>query len=425
MNNWTSSTSASPETHLPSTEPEPSSEPVPEAVPSGHVSSIAEPLPQWDLALRTWQWVWPLHWAGIGSLFVLMALYATWSIIIMSSGKNKRRQPLSLVINILLVILGLTRALFLFINPYESEQCYILPNCPMILTRLLFGLGLPCFTASFSLIHLTFLQLTKLTLYPAKLQSIKVLICVISIHFGLAIITEVIMFTNANWRWLTIVCQGFFILFCLLLSTSFIYSGRKVIKYARQNSSRMQRLGGRLSTKRSINNGNDNSGKEFRPNMTKLVKITYFTTFLGFAGVILQLYAIFGVYNMFTARPAPPRPWSWFAFESLFRIVEVLAGCTMAYVGRRQVRDKSLYVKACMLWVNRSRGKRGKLSPYYYRESDTCSVVKTGESSSACAVEAHINGHYCSISTDGNSHISEKENSYLEKNLSLEFSSRI
>ena len=128
----------------------------------------------------------------------------------MSSGKNKRRQPLSLVINILLVILGLTRALFLFINPYESEQCYILPNCPMILTRLLFGLGLPCFTASFSLIHLTFLQLTKLTLYPAKLQSIKVLICVISIHFGLAIITEVIMFTNANWRWLTIVCQGFF-----------------------------------------------------------------------------------------------------------------------------------------------------------------------------------------------------------------------
>lgn len=233
------------------------------------------------------------------------------------------------------------------------------------------------------------------------------------------------MFTNANWRSLTLVCQVFFILFCFLLSTSFIYSGRKVILYARQNSSRIQRFGGRLSTKGIMNSGTDNPGKEFRPNMTKLVKITYFTACLGLAGVTLQIYAIFEVYNMYIARTTRPQPWAWLVFQSLFRFVEVLAGCTMAYVGRRQVRNKSLYVKSCMLMVKRRRRKRGKLSPYYY--GDTDSAVKTGENPSASTVEAHISGHYHSVSTDGNSPTSDKENSYLEKNpmLSLQFSSRI
>jgi hypothetical protein len=65
-------------------------------------------------------------------------------------------------VNSMVFVLGLSRALFLFTNPYESPQCHVLSVCPVILTRIIFGLGLPCLTAAFSFIQLVFLQVINL-----------------------------------------------------------------------------------------------------------------------------------------------------------------------------------------------------------------------------------------------------------------------
>ena len=389
---------------VPFSEPEPTTaEPIPEQLDVKQGFSIAEPLPQWDEALKTWKWAWDLHWAGLGTLFSLVALYAVWSIVIMGSGKNKRRQPLSLAINILLIILGSTRALFLFINPYESEQCNI-SKCPTILTRLLYGMGLPSLSAAFSLIQLMFFQLTKLTLYPRRLQSVKLIISLITVHFAIAVIAEIIIFAHADWRSLALVCQGFFIIFCFLLSTSFVYSGYKVIKYAQKNIVRMQSIGVRVSSKRGMRNGKDNSGKDFRPNITKLVKITYVTAALGISGVTLQLYAIFHVYNLYIGEYPQPEPWPWLVFQSLFRIVELLASCTMAYVGRRQVWNKSLLFHSCMSCVNRGL-KKCELSILNSTESDRIvkmSIEKIARQPSLSAVEIGVKNNDEKVSKTNN-----------------------
>lgn len=307
----------------PSSEPESS---VPEVEPTFEVAF--EPLPHWEQARETWQWAWDLHWAGLGGMFALLALYALWSLIDLAASKHRRKPLLALAISSLLLLFGSTRAAFFFINPYESEECFLpTGHCPVILTRTLFGIALPCITASFFLVHLAFLQLSKLKLYPGKLQSVKFVTCVIAFHFALTLITEVMISMYADWRAFSIVCETFFILLSFILSVSFIYSGRIILKSVHESRLSVRRLSG-ISGNFRINP---------TPNVAKLVKITYITVFLGITCVVLKLYAIFVLHNMYSNDGAAvPKPWPWLLFETSYRLVEFGLGCTMAYVNTRQ-----------------------------------------------------------------------------------------
>ena len=307
----------------PSSEPENS---VPEVEPTFEVAF--EPLPHWDQARETWQWAWDLHWVGLGCMFALLALYALWSLIDLAASKHKRKPLLALAISSLLLLFGSTRAAFFFINPYESKECFLpTGTCPVMLTRTLFGIALPCITASFFLVHLAFLQLSKLKLYPGKLQSVKFVTCIIAFHFALTLITEVMISMYADWKAFSIVCETFFILLSFILSVSFIYSGRIILKSVHESRLSVRRLSGI--------NGNFRINPP--PNVAKLVKITYITVFLGITCVVLKLYSIFVIHNMYSNDGASiPKPWPWLIFETSYRLVEFGLGCTMAYVNPRQ-----------------------------------------------------------------------------------------
>lgn len=312
----------------PSSEPESAPERTPNLIPHEEPTSelAFEPLPHWNQALETWKWTWELHWLGLGTMFSLLAFYALWSLIDLANRKHRRKPLIAIVISFLLLLFASTRAAFFFINPYESEQCFLPVDCPVILTRILFGIAYPCITASFFLVHLAFLQLSKLTLYPQKLQSVKFVACVIVFHFSLSLVTEVMISLYADWRAFTIACETFFLFLSLILSMSFIYSGRVILRSVHESRSSVRRFSD-LTTKQAP-----------APNVTKLVKITYITVVLGLISVVLQLYSIFVVRNMYSSDGAKvPEPWSWLIFESSFRLVEFGLGCTLAYVNPRQV----------------------------------------------------------------------------------------
>ncbi|XP_078361068.1 uncharacterized protein LOC144645377 [Oculina patagonica] len=331
------------------------------ASPSGKSPVAAEPIPEWGPALETWQWAWDLHWIGFGTLFALFAVYSLITLIdVVNIKRRTKRGHLTLVITSLLLVLGLTRALFFFINPYESEQCNLLPVCPMILTRILFGIALPCITASFSLVHLAFLQVMKLKLYPEKLQSGRFLSGVILFHFSLAFFTEIMVSLFASWKTLSIICQSFYIVFNFVLSVSFIYSGTKIVTYVQRNHTRISRLG--QTSLRARDSDGQTNPRPYRPNVSKLVKITYITVFLGFISCALQLYSIIGVHNMYLDEVKTPQPWPWLVFQSLYRVVEFAAGCTLAYVAPRQVGSKRHLSMRCFTCCQEARGKAEKVS---------------------------------------------------------------
>ncbi|XP_020613512.1 proline-rich transmembrane protein 4-like [Orbicella faveolata] len=280
-----------------------------------------EPGPDWKVAKQLWGIAWEIHWAGFGVLFSMLATHSFLALAEVKQQQGFGRRPLVVAINSLLVILGVTRALFMFLDPYESGENGL--HCPHWLVTLFYGIAFPCLTSSFSLIHLAFLEVANVHIGPSKLQSVPFLGGVITSHFVLVIIAETTTATNAKLTPLLIVCQSFFILWGFLLSVSFTYSGLKVIL----SSEKVQRQLEMIETGAARQTASE---KRRKTKTIKVAKVTFATSILGFACCGLQLYSLFGVYSLYS-KAVDPSPWPWWIFQTCFRLVEFCMACTIAY----------------------------------------------------------------------------------------------
>ncbi|XP_078365719.1 proline-rich transmembrane protein 4-like [Oculina patagonica] len=280
----------------------------------------AEPGPDWIVAKQLWGLAWELHWAGFGVLFGMLAIHSFLALSHVKKQQGFGRRPLVVAVNSLLLTLGGTRGLFMFLDPYGSGDNGF--HSPHWLTKLLFGITFPCLTSSFCLIHLAFLEVAKVQFGPRKLQSVPFLGGVITSHFVIVIIAETTTAINAKLTPLLIVCQSFFILWGFLLSISFIYSGLKVILSSENVQKQLE----------TIESGTVQraSGNRRHTRTIKVAKVTLATTILGFVCCGLQLYSLFGVYSLYS-KAVEPSPWPWWAFQSSFRLVEFCMACTIAY----------------------------------------------------------------------------------------------
>ena len=302
-----------------------------EPSPESHVYSVpdAEPGPYWPAAKQLWGITWEFHWAGFGVLFSALAVR---SFLVLAQVKTRQgfgRKPLFIAINSLLLTLGTTRALCLFLDPYSSRDHGF--KSPYWLTKVLFGITFPCLTSSFCLIHLAFLEVAKIQIGSKRLQSVRFLGAVITTHFVLVLTAETTTAIKPKFAPLLIVCQSFFILWGILLSASFIYSGLKVINRA----STVQR---QLETIEPGETAAKTSGRRQKTRTSKVAKVTFATSILGFVCCGLQIYSMFGVYGLYS-KSANPSPWPWWIFQTCFRLVEFSMACTIAYSITRPSED--------------------------------------------------------------------------------------
>ncbi|XP_074617252.1 uncharacterized protein LOC141876495 isoform X2 [Acropora palmata] len=140
------------------------------------------------------------------------------------------------------------------------------------------------------------------------------------IGFGV-LFAESVPSIRPELRVLLIVCQSFFILWGLLLSGSFIYSGWKVINYVEQVQ---QQLGSMEK------NGTQRNSPKQKSRTTKVARVTLVTSVLGAVVCFMQFYSMISLYA-FYSYVTDPEPWSWLAFQSCFRLVELAMACTIAY----------------------------------------------------------------------------------------------
>lgn len=201
-------------------------------------TSAPEPGPEWPVARRQWGLTWELHWIGFGMAFAFLACRSLWAII-RSPDVNSRfaRRNLFYAINWLLVALGTTRSLYLLIDPYESGQN--IANCPLWVVRPLFGIAFPCLMSAFCLVHVAFLEVAKIKLVSPKLSSIRFIASIILLHFAVVVVSDTTAAIEANRTELLIVCQSFFLVWGLLNSISFIYSGTRVVVKTRNIRNRI------------------------------------------------------------------------------------------------------------------------------------------------------------------------------------------
>lgn len=288
----------------------------------------SEPVPDWKEARELWGIAWEFHWIGFGLAFSALAI--TSSIALVRANKKKRfgRKRYVIAINSLLLILGVTRALYLLIDPYESKQNGI--KMPKWFAQFLFNVAFPCLTSSFGLIFLVFLRVAKLQLVSERLKNARYLVGIILFHFAIVLVADIAAAIDySNVHILFIICQLFFIIWGLLLSATFIYSGLKVI-YRAKNVEKQ------LETQRAANT-------------SKVAKVTIGTSCLGVAISVLQLYSLVDVYRFYSDFADPP-PWSWWSFQTCSRLLEVAMACTIAYsVMKPSVPKRKLTVKQSIL----------------------------------------------------------------------------
>ena len=283
----------------------------------------AEPGPDWPVAKQQWGLAWEFHWIGLGLLFALLALWSITGLVRAGYKNSFARKPLYIAITILLVILGVTRALYLWIDPYEAGENGV-KSLPPYVTSLLLGLAYPCLTSSFCLILLAFLEVTKLQLPSRRLQKPSFLAAVIALHFAVVLVAEIVTSVISTANWLLIVCQAFFILWGLTLSASFLYSGGKILYQTRQVRRRITNL------QISASQTHASLQPRIRSGTAKVARITVATSVLGLLCCALQTYSLFGVYGLYST-VVHPQPWPWWVFQTCFRLVELVMACTIAY----------------------------------------------------------------------------------------------
>lgn len=193
-----------------------------------------EPGPNWDEAYDEWSFAWPLHvyvFAAAYLLISVVAIYIIFSIYtahqaesqdnvsnrgrsgstnpptpygqsqdnvrersgLMTAGPNtlpvragsvsadrdrsgsyqegrkgSSMEKTTVALMLMVLSFSLTRFLFLLLDPYYSRGLM-----PFLVTRLLFSLGLPGFTASFSIMLLILIDTTRLSLGPPKFRKVS------------------------------------------------------------------------------------------------------------------------------------------------------------------------------------------------------------------------------------------------------------
>ena len=284
---------------------------------------VPEPGPDWKTAKQEWGMAWELHCYGLGAAFALLAINSLVAMILADKKKAFSRRLVFVAVNSLQVLFGMSRALYLWIDPYESKT--MVSNCPVWITRPLFGIAFPCLTSSFCLIHLAFLEIAKVQLVPQKIQNLSVVAIIVAFHFMVVIVSDTTVAFKATFTELLIVCQSFFIVWGLVNSISFMYSGSKVIRQAR----RIQEQLLAIQQGENRNHVGQRNGTS-RSSTSKVAKITLVTSVLGDACCGLQVYSLFGVYGIYS-KVIDPKPWPWWAFQTSFRLVELAMGCTLAY----------------------------------------------------------------------------------------------
>lgn len=341
---------------MPSSEPETTvaSESEPEyIIPTSEAEPRPEPLPEWEVAIETWKEFWKIHYLGFGCVFAVMGLFSCYSLYrIHRARKSMTLARYFFAVCLMVMLFCFTRSLYLLLDPYESHSVGL--TLPVIVVRILFALGYPCLTSAFSLIHFAFIEVKKIRAIANRLQNIKFLTCVISLHFLIVIVVYTIVTFAPKFARLLIICQSILISWWLILAFCFLYSGGQICWQSKTSkdffTKRKGRKDGKNATDRvgydPVKKPNDNAtSKQNQESYTtktkkqcktkgvsRLAKISGLVVVLGLMSAVVELYSLFAVYNLYSLSTDYVEAWPWWSYVTCGRLIEVFLCIVVAYV---------------------------------------------------------------------------------------------
>ncbi|CAB3373575.1 Hypothetical predicted protein [Cloeon dipterum] len=191
--------------------------------------------PTWQLLHAHLGWMLLLHVYGFGFCFFVLSFYAFFSILnlrilaiptfLEEFGSLISSRPFMATINVFICLLGASRAVCLFIDPYSLAH-----SLPKAIGSILWDIGFPCVTSGFCLIQLAFLQLTQLKFGPEKLRKKACLSCIITGHYSVIIGADIAVAFNEPFLGAKYFLQALYVIWSIYLCSSFLFIGHRVKK---------------------------------------------------------------------------------------------------------------------------------------------------------------------------------------------------
>ena len=289
----------------------------------------AEPAPEWEIAKATWRWAYEFHWISFGLLNLALAIYSIHAFARALRFTDKISRNLSCTVLSLMTFFGLMRAIYFFTSPYDYPP-HFGGEFPLLLSRTLFALGFPCLTAGLAFIDVVFIEAASGSkVANSKLRSVKFLTVIITCHFGIVIIVDMITFLLMKTEVLYILCIVYFMIVAGGSAGRVAYSGWKLIRQNKQTQASIRELQTRYTPKDSAT-----APKIDQPESKGIRKvriIVVLTTVTCFAVCVLQTFALYQVSQVVMSSLDDPEPWPYYAYQTCFRLTELAIACTIVF----------------------------------------------------------------------------------------------
>lgn len=278
----------------------------PAVEPEATAEAWPEPGPDWSKAFGEWGAAWEFHVYVFALIFLGFAVYAAYFIGHgLYIGLNQKY--LGFCLNVVMLLLGFTRAFVLFIDPYHQGD--IIHNVSAM--RVLWSLASPCLTSADCLVILALVETAKITLAPPKMQKLSFVLTIIIVHLILVLTTDFVVSEFVEAKAMLVFCQCFFIVWGSILGVGYFVLGYQLD----------QKLFGHREAK---------SKKE-----VLYIRLIYASGVNNFVLSAMFIYAsagVFGVYSDVKYIDA----WSWWAMQTCFRISEVSSGILVFTVSAKR-----------------------------------------------------------------------------------------
>lgn len=186
----------------------------------------------WNLRTKAWYATFNVMLVIFGVLYAVLVGGAILSLAQRRSLARFRKVRTFIAIDVALFILGVSRIMFLSLDPWGQNEYFVCRVCSIV-SHFLSILAFPSLTASYTLLLITLWVSARMRLGSLMVQKLRILLPLCFLHYGIAIIIGVIanlpLPPNATVA-ILVSCEAIFALWGILLCTSFMIAGTRLVR---------------------------------------------------------------------------------------------------------------------------------------------------------------------------------------------------
>lgn len=277
-------------------------------------SSWPEPGPNWKQAFKTWGAAWETHIYVFAVCFFVVFAYALYYVVV-NIKDGLQNKYLSVSLNFMMVVCGLSRLLVLTIDPYHQGTA--VKALPTELTRILWSLAAPSLTSADCLCILSLLETYQIPIGAKVFQKPSTIFPIIGAHFGFVFISDLVVSAHVKAKGMLLFCQVLFIIWCGFLGIGYLIIGYKLDKLI------------------FIHPGSLNECKEIQQEGRWYIYVIYASGILNIISSCIYIYSAAGVFGVYSDATYVDS-WSWWSLQTALRVTELVAAVLIFTVSAKR-----------------------------------------------------------------------------------------